>query len=137
MLLLLLAPIITREFSTGLTKGAPNFGVYQVYYKGSVKYPDTLELEPVYIAPYEFKSIYIRGDSLAVYYKIAPVESELDSVDWKLLVEVLGATTQPAYYEGWSIPVATYVKFRITSLASPGSGSVFVFYLTLWKQPIK
>ena len=134
MFLLLLSTVTDVSFSTGEHKGSPNYGIYQVYYKNdNIKQIDTLELPVLKIAPYEYKSIYIRGDSLKVYYKIAPTLAEIDSVDWIHLTTIEGATSQPAYYQGFNIPVALYCKFRIVATGS----TKIIFYVTLWKQPYR
>ncbi len=135
MFLLLLSTVTDVSFSTGEHKGSPNYGIYQLYYKNdNIKQIDTLELPVLKIAPYEYKSIYIRGDSLKVYYKIAPTLAEIDSVDWIHLTTIEGATSQPAYYQGFNIPVALYCKFRIIGIAD---GAYITFYVTLWKQPYR
>ena len=83
MFLLLLSTVTDVSFSTGEHKGSPNYGIYQVYFtSNSLGVKDTLDFPTLKIAPYEYKSIYIRGDSLKVYYKIAPTLAEIDSVDW-------------------------------------------------------
>lgn len=130
MFLLLLATVTDVSLSVGEHKGAPNYGIYQAYYIGTVNAGDTLDFGTLNITPYEYKSIYLRGDSVKVYYKITPVLNEIDSVDWQLLTSVEGATSQPAYYEGWAIPVALYCKFRIVAMGTED----IVFYITLWKQ---
>lgn len=133
MFLLLLSTVTDVSFSTGEHKGVPNYGIYQAYYVGDVSAGDTLDFSTLKIAPFEYKSIYIRGDSIKVYYKITPALTEIDSVGWIHLTTIEGATSQPAYYQGFNIPVAIYCKFRIVATGDER----IVFYINLWKQPYK
>jgi len=111
--------------------GPPEYGMYQYDVIVAMDANDTVVVDPIWIMPYSDKSIYVRGENVTILYKVAPTETELDSIDWTELTDIDTPASQPAYYQGFSVPVASHLKLMLISKANSNRVTV---YITLWKQ---